>query len=141
MAERVAAVELGAAGGANYKQTDWAKQLKDRMPGGFDVIVDSAAGDGFVDLIELAAPGGRLAFFGATRGDPPKFPTRRVFWKQLSILGTTMGSPDDFGAMLRFVSEHEITPIAERSFPLADGNAALDVMEATGHFGKLVLTL
>jgi zinc-binding alcohol dehydrogenase/oxidoreductase len=105
------------------------------------VIIDSAGGDGFLELIELAAPGGRIAFFGATRGDPGKFPMRRVFWKQLSILGSTMGSPAEFGEMMRFVSEHRITPLAERTFPLAEGNAALDAMDATEHFGKLVLTV
>jgi zinc-binding alcohol dehydrogenase/oxidoreductase len=135
------ATELGAAGAANYQQADWAKRLKEQVPGGFDVIIDSAGGEGFLDLIELAAPGGRIAFFGATRGDPPKFPMRRVFWKQLSILGTTMGSPAEFGEMVRFVAEHRITPLAERTFPLAEGNDALDAMKASEHFGKLVLTV
>jgi zinc-binding alcohol dehydrogenase/oxidoreductase len=135
------ATELGAAGGVNYRQADWAKRLKEQASGGFDVIIDSAGGEGFLDLIELAAPGGRIAFFGATRGDPPKFPMRRVFWKQLSILGTTMGSPAEFGEMVRFVADHRITPLADRTFPLADGNDALDAMEASEHFGKLVLTI
>jgi NADPH:quinone reductase-like Zn-dependent oxidoreductase len=135
------ATELGASGGANYKQTDWPARLKEQAPGGFDVIIDSAGGDGFLELIELAAPGGRIAFFGATRGDPAKFPMRRVFWKQLSILGSTMGSPEEFGEMVRFVAEHRITPLAERTFPLAEGNGALDAMDASEHFGKLVLTL
>ncbi len=140
--EKIArARELGAAGGVNYKQAGWAKQLKKQAGGGFDVIVDSAGGDGFLDLVELAVPGGRLAFFGATRGDPGKFPLRRVFWKQLSILGTTMGSPAEFGEMVHFVAEHRITPVAEQTFPMADGNAALDAMDASEHFGKLVLKL
>jgi zinc-binding alcohol dehydrogenase/oxidoreductase len=135
------AAKLGAAGGANYKEAGWPKKLKEQVPGGFDVIIDSAGGDGFSDLIELAAPGGRIAFFGATRGDPSKLPMRRVFWKQLSILGSTMGSPAEFGEMLRFVGEHRITPLAERTFPLAEGNAALNAMDASEHFGKLVLTV
>jgi zinc-binding alcohol dehydrogenase/oxidoreductase len=133
--------ELGAAGGANYRQAGWAKELKEAVPDGFDVIIDSAGGDGFLDLIELAAPGGRIAFFGATRGDPAKLPMRRIFWKQLSILGSTMGSPAEFDEMLRFVTKHRITPLAEQTFPLADGNAALDAMDAAEHFGKLILTV
>ena len=135
------AAQLGAAGSANYKEANWSKKLKDQVPAGFDVIIDSAGGDGFLELIELAAPGGRIAFFGATRGDPAKFPMRRVFWKQLSILGSTMGSPADFGDMLRLVNEHRITPLADRTFPLAHGNAALDAMEAAAQYGKLVLTV
>ena len=120
------AVELGAAGGVNYKEDGLGQELKEQAGGGFDVIIDSAGGEGFASLIDLAAPGGRIAFFGATRGNPPGFDMRRVFWKQLSILGTTMGSPEDFAAMVRFVEEKKIMPLADgHVFPLAEGNAAL----------------
>ena len=135
------AVELGAAGGVNYKTDKWADALKAQAGGEFDVTIDSAGGEGFLQLIELAAPGGRIAFFGATAGDPPKFPMRRVFWKQLSILGTTMGSPEDFAAMVAFVNEKKIIPLASHAFPLADGNRALEAMEKADQFGKIVLTV
>ncbi len=135
------AVELGAAGGVNYKAEKWADALKAQAGGEFDVTIDSAGGEGFLQLIELAAPGGRIAFFGATAGDPPKFPMRRVFWKQLSILGTTMGSPEDFAAMVAFVNEKKIVPLASHAFPLADGNRALEAMEKADQFGKIVLTV
>ena len=135
------AVELGARGGVSYKEDKWAKQLKGEAAGGFDVIIDSAGGEGFADLIDLANPGGRIAFFGATRGNPPGFDMRKVFWKQLSILGTTMGSPEDFAAMVRFVEEKKIVPLAEHVFPLAEGNAALQAMENAEQFGKIGLTM
>ncbi len=105
------------------------------------MTIDSAGGEGFNQLVELAAPGGRIAFFGATAGDPPKFPMRRVFWKQLSILGTTMGSPEDFAAMVAFVVEKKIVPLTSHTFPLAEGNAALQAMEKADQFGKIVLTV
>ncbi len=89
----------------------------------------------------MAKPGGRIAFFGATRGNPPGFDMRKVFWKQLSILGTTMGSPEDFAAMVRFVEEKKIVPLAEHAFPLAEGNAALEAMENAEQFGKIGLTM
>ncbi len=133
------ATELGASGGVNYQQTDWDKQLKSQAGGGFDVTIDSAGGDGFLKLLDLAAPGGRIAFFGATRGNPSGFDMRRVFWKQLSVLGTTMGSPDDFTAMVCFVNEKGITPLADHVFPLAEGNAAFGAMESAAQFGKIVL--
>ncbi len=133
--------ELGASGGTNYRQDDWDKQLKLQAGGGFDVTIDSAGGDGFLKLIDLAAPGGRIAFFGATRGNPTGFDMRRVFWKQLSILGTTMGSPDDFAAMIRFVEEKKVTPLADHVFPLAEGNDAFAAMESAEQFGKIVLTI
>ena len=140
--EKIArAVELGAAGGVNYKADDWSKRLKAQAGGGFDVTIDSAGGPGFLPLVELASPGGRIAFFGATVGDPDKLPMRRVFWKQLSILGTTMGSPTDFAAMVRFVEEKGIAPLTEHTYPLADGNAALEAMDGSVQMGKIVLTI
>ena len=135
------AVELGAAGGVNYKADKWSDALKEQAGGPFDVTIDSAGGPGFLPLIELAAPGGRIAFFGATAGDPAKFPMRRVFWKQLSILGTTMGSPEDFAAMTSFVADKKIVPLASHTFPLAEGNAALEAMEKADQFGKIVLNV
>ncbi len=135
------AVELGAAGGVNYKAEKWADTLREQAGGPFDVTIDSAGGPGFLQLIELAAPGGRIAFFGATAGDPAKFPMRRVFWKQLSIFGSTMGSPGDFAAMTSFVAEKQIVPLASHTFPLAEGNAALEAMEKADQFGKIVLTV
>ena len=89
----------------------------------------------------LAAPGGRIAFFGATRGNPPGLDLRRVFWKQLSLLGTTMGSPADFAAMVEFVGKHRITPLAEKVFPLEQGNEALTAMEGAEQFGKIALRI
>ena len=132
------ATELGAQGGVNYKDTEWGQKLATSGP--FDVIVDSAGGDGFAQLIELATPGGRIINFGATAGNPSKIDLRRIFWKQISILGTTMGSPQDFAAMLRFVSEKKIVPIIDQVFPLQDANAALKRMRVAGQFGKIVLT-
>ncbi len=135
------AVESGAAGGANYKREDFPAKLKEQAGGAFDVIVDSAGGEGFGKLVDLAAPGGRIVFFGATRGNPPGLDMRKVFWKQLSILGSTMGSPDDFAAMIRFVEQKKITPLAELVFPLERGNEALKAMDAAEQFGKIVLTM
>ena len=135
------AMELGAAGAVSYKDANWAKKLKGEAGDGFDVIVDSAGGEGFGSLIDLANPGGRIVFFGATCGNPPGFDMRKVFWKQLSILGTTMGSPENFAAMVRFVEEKKITPLAEHVFPLAEGNAALQAMAKAEQFGKIVLTI
>ena len=137
--EKIAkAIVLGAKGGVNYKDTEWGQKLA--TSGTFDVIVDSAGGDGFAQLIELATPGGRIINFGATAGNPSKIDLRRIFWKQISILGTTMGSPQDFAAMLRFVSEKKIVPIIDQVFPLQEANAALKRMRVAGQFGKIVLT-
>ncbi|HUL53505.1 MAG TPA: zinc-binding dehydrogenase [Opitutaceae bacterium] len=131
---------LGAAGGANYRDADWATQLE-RQAGRFDLIVDGAMGEGFTRLIELARPGGRIAFYGATAGNPPGFDARRVFYRQLNLLGTTMGSPADFAAMIRLVEARHIVPVIDTLLPLERAEQALRRMEGAAQFGKIVLTL
>ena len=130
---------LGAAGGVDYREAGWGAALQTAAGGLFDVIVDSAGGEGFGQLIELAKPGGRLAFFGATRGNPPGFDMRRGFFRQINLLGTTMGSPADFAGMTAFVAQHRIVPTVDRVFPLAETEAALRHMESAAQFGKIVL--
>jgi NADPH:quinone reductase-like Zn-dependent oxidoreductase len=140
-AEKISrAVALGAAGGASYKEPGWAAALA-KAHGPFDVIVDSAGGEGFNELIELAAPGGRIVFFGATGGNAPGLVLRKIFWRQLSLLGSTMGSPGDFAAMLEFVALHRIKPVVSDVFPLAQAAGAFALMERGGQFGKVVVQL
>jgi len=138
-ADKIArAAALGAKGGFDYKATGWAKAAAQR-PGLFDVIVDSAGGEGFDSLIDLAAPGGRLVFFGATRGNPPALAMRKVFFRQLSLLGTTMGSPVDWAAMVDFVTQHQLKPVVSEVFPVERAGEAFALMERGGQFGKIVV--
>ncbi len=130
---------LGALGGVNYRAAGWAEALQ-KLPGRFDVIVDSAGGEGFAQLIDLTAPGGRIVFFGATTGNPKALDLRKCFFRQINIFGTTMGSPEDFAGMTRFVVENKIVPVVDRVFPLETADAALRHMESGAQFGKIVLT-
>ncbi len=141
--EKIArAVALGVRGGFDYTQPGWAKDAATRMPGGgFDVIVDSAGGEGFGELLDLAAPGGRIVFFGATRGNVPALALRKIFWRQLSVLGTTMGSPADWSAMLEFIALHRLKPIVSEVFPLERASEAFTLMERGGQFGKIVVRI
>lgn len=137
--EKIArAVELGAKGGANYTEAAWAPGLA-KAAGRFDVIVDSAGGEGFDALIDLAAPGGRIVFYGATRGNPSGLAMRKVFWRQLSLLGSTMGSPSDWWAMTNYVAQYRITPVVSNVFPLDRAADAFAQMERGGQFGKIVV--
>jgi NADPH:quinone reductase-like Zn-dependent oxidoreductase len=131
---------LGARGGFLYSRPGWAAEAA-KSPGLFNVIIDSAGGPGFGDLVDLAAPGGRLVFFGATRGNPSELPMRKIFWRQLSMLGSSMGSPADWSAMLDFVALHRIKPVVSAAFPLAEGAEAFALMERSGQFGKIVIAL
>ncbi|MGZ3764232.1 MAG: zinc-binding dehydrogenase [Mucilaginibacter sp.] len=131
--------QLGASAGVNYKAQDWAQDLQ-HLSGGFDVIIDSALGEGFDKLLDLSNPGGRIVFFGGTAGNIPALNGRKIFWKQLQLLGTTMGSPDDFKAMIDLVNEHKIAPVIDEVFPLAQAQKAIDRMVVSSQFGKLILT-
>jgi zinc-binding alcohol dehydrogenase/oxidoreductase len=131
---------LGAEGGVNYKDPAWAETLLEQA-GPFDCIVDSAGGPAFPKLCDLAQSGGRLVFFGATAGNPQELPLRKVFWRQLSLLGSTMGSPEDFAGMLKLVEEKGIRPVIDGVYPFDQADEALRRMDAGGQFGKLVVEI
>jgi zinc-binding alcohol dehydrogenase/oxidoreductase len=138
---RALALPIGLRGGANYKAENWVKDLTQRAGGLFDVIIDSAAGPTMEGLLDAATPGGRIVFYGATLGNVPQLTARKVFWKQLSLLGTSMGSLADFDAMLALVNEHKIVPIVDKHFSLAEGEAALKYLAAGQQLGKVVLDI
>ena len=132
------AKDLGVTGGVNYKEADWGKKLKAES-GGFDVIIDSAAGEGFVQLVKLAKPGGRIGIYGGTTGLIGQINPAEIFWKQLSIFGSTMGTAEDFAGMLQLVSSKEIRPIVDIVYPLEQAEEAMRFMEEGKQFGKIVL--
>lgn len=134
------AKQLGARAGFNYKDEKWVNTAKE-VTGGVDVIIDSASGQDFGKLIDVAAPGGRIVIFGGTHGPIGDIIPGRIFWKQLSILGTSMGSPQEFEDMLAYVQQHRIKPIVDTVYPsLAHAQEAFDYMEQGKQFGKIVLT-
>lgn len=132
--------KLGARDGAIYSEPGWAAALLKRS-GGFNVVIDSAGGEGFADLIDLTKPGGRLVSYGATRGNPPGLTLRKIFWRQISVLGSTMGSPGEFAAMVEFVGRHRLRPVIGDVLPFDRAAEAFDLMERGGQFGKIVLTI
>ncbi|RYU77137.1 zinc-binding dehydrogenase [Hymenobacter persicinus] len=135
------ATALGARGGISYHQDNWAADLVKQAGGPFDVIVDSAAGPGFGALLDAAAPGGRIVFYGGTLGAISDLPPAKIFWKQLSILGSTMGTEADFAAMVDFVTRHALVPVVDQVFPLAEGEAAMRRLDEGQQFGKIVLQI
>ena len=132
--------ELGARDGALYTRPGWERELgEDHGP--FDLIVDSSGGAGFNQLVDLAAPGGRIVFFGATAGNVPDLNLRKIFWKQLNILGTTMGSPTDFQTMTAFVARHAIHPVVSEVLPLERVADAFALLEQGRQCGKVVVEI
>lgn len=134
------ALKAGARMVENYREPEWDKRLK-QASGGFDVIIDSAGGDGFALFPALCNPGARIGFYGGSLGKVNGLSLQPLFWKQISLLGSTMGSPAEFKAMLKFVEEHKIIPVVDSVFPLREGNQAFKKMQEAGQFGKIVLDL
>ncbi len=139
--EKIAkAIALGAAGGFNYKEPSWVDEAK-KAARGFDVILDSAAGPDFKNLLDTATPGGRVVVFGRTAGDIGSIPPRVLFNKQLSITGSLMGNPDEFLSMIDFIEKKKIKPVIDATYPLSKIEDAFDRMKNGGHFGKVVVTM
>lgn len=131
-------IRMGASGVANYTDENWSAELK-KQTGGFDVIIDSAAGNSFQELVSLANPGGRISLYGGTRGKINGLSPQMIFWKQLTICGSTMGSPEDFSEMLGFVKNHQFKPRIDSVFPLSKANEAIQYLSEGKQFGKVVL--
>jgi len=134
------AVELGAQGGVNYKDSNWSAKLLDKVKG-FDVIIDSAAGRGFTELTELANPGGRIVLFGRTTGNILNLNPKTIFWKQLSIHGTTMGNKEEFKKMIDLISSRKVHPVIDSIYPTQEINLAFDKMDKGEQFGKIVINM
>jgi zinc-binding alcohol dehydrogenase/oxidoreductase len=134
------AMAMGAAGGFLYTAKGYGSQVNEQF-GPVHLIIDGAGGDGYGELIDIISPGGTIVNYGATAGIPSKLELRKVFWKQLHLVGSTMGSPGDFAAMLDMVNKHKIVPVVDEVFALSEGNKAFEKMNVSSQFGKLVLRI
>lgn len=129
---------LGAMGGVNYRQDNWLQRLQ-QLAEGFDVIIDGAGGPGLGQLLKLCLPGARVVVYGGGQGAVPDLKPQMLFWKQISILGTSMGHDAEFASMLNWVSRHQIRPVIDSVFPLSDGRAAFEHMAQGRQFGKIII--
>ena len=134
------AKQMGALGGVNYKNEGWEKELKN-MSGGFTHVIDSAGGDQVNKFIKMILPGGRYVFYGASLGLPKEIDFYRVFYNQIRIQGSTMGSDDEFKAMLNFVEQNKIEPIIDSIIPFEKILEAFDKMGKGEQTGKLVVSM
>lgn len=134
-----AAIRHGAAGGFNYRDPDWKD--KARAAGGFDLVVDGAGGAFIGEILKFLRPAARVVLYGGTAGPVPQLIPQLLFWKQVKIIGSTMGSPDDFRNMLAFIAEHRIVPTIDRMYPLSQGAEAFRRMEQGAQSGKIILQI
>jgi zinc-binding alcohol dehydrogenase/oxidoreductase len=128
----------GAEGAFDYKDEQWGKALR-QASGGVDVVFDGAPAASFAAYGRALATAARVVLYGSTGGPAFTVSAPDLFLRHASILGTAMGSPADFGAMLDFVTEHRIEPVIDRTFPLEQARDALLYLEKGHRFGKVVI--
>lgn len=133
-------LELGATCGVLYTAESWWEELR-RSIGGFDMCIEGTCGEPFNHLLALARPAARIVVYGATLGKVPNLDVHRLFWKQLRIIGSTMGSDDDFRSMLEFVERHRIAPIVDSVIPFDQFDRAFERLRNREQFGKIVLRI
>ncbi len=136
------ALRLGADVGIDYSSEDVPARIRE-LTGkrGVDLVVDNVGKATWGDSIECVRRGGRIVTCGATTGNEAMTPINRVYWKQVSIHGSTMANRREFDAIARLVIGGRIEPVIDRTFPLAETAAALARLSDANRFGKIVVTV
>lgn len=134
------AMQHGAARGVLTTEHGWADALK-KQGVGYDVVIDSVGGPLLNDLTNVLMPGGTLVSYGSSAGFVPQMNMHRVFWKQLRIIGSTMGTDEDFTRMLAFVHEHRLEPIVDVVLPIERAVEGFERMRTGEQFGRIVITI
>jgi NADPH:quinone reductase-like Zn-dependent oxidoreductase len=133
---------LGAEAVVNHATEDVLAAVKEATDGtGVDVVVEHVGEATWQTSLQAARAHGRIAVCGATTGPNPKAALHRVWWKQLTILGSTMGTKEDFEGAFELVNSGKARPVVDSVFPLAEARAAHERMESGHHFGKVVLSI
>ena len=136
--ERVRA--LGADVVYDRLTVDFSREVwRDTEKRGVHLLLDSTGHAIWEQNIRSLAVRGRLVTYGATTGYAAAIDIRRLFWKQLSILGSTMGTPSEYRAVMRLVFAGRLVPVIHEVLPLAEARRAHEMLEAGAVFGKLVL--
>ena len=136
------ASELGATHGILYNQGDFVRAAREATQGeGVDVVFDHVGGETFERSLRLLKRGGRMVLCGATSGAEARINLRALFFKQLSILGSTMGSLAELHSLLPYFETGALRPVVDRTFTLAEAPAAQEYLAQRGAFGKIVLTV
>jgi NADPH:quinone reductase-like Zn-dependent oxidoreductase len=126
----------------NHGSSDVVEAVKEATGGrGADVVVESVGEATWQRSLQAAAQGGRVTVCGATSGPNPPAALHRIWWKQLSVFGSTMGTKEDFEGAYELVASGKAKPVVDEVFPLSDARAAHERMEAGDQLGKIVLTI
>ena len=133
---------LGADATVNHAQGDVLGAVKEATGGtGMDVVLEHVGQATWQTSLQAARQGGRIAVCGATTGANPPAALHRIWWKQLTIYGSTMGTKADFEGAYELVKSGRAEPVVDSVFPLAEARAAHERLEAGEQFGKIVLSI
>jgi len=135
------ALELGADATFNHETDDVVAGVKEVTSGGAHVVVDHVGEATWKRSLDAARPDGRVCVCGATTGPNPPANLHRIWWKQLTIFGSTMGSTQDFEAAYELVKSGRAVPVIDRVFSLSETAAAHERLEAGNQLGKIVLRI
>jgi NADPH:quinone reductase-like Zn-dependent oxidoreductase len=135
------APKLGADEVLDRSAVDWGKEIY-RLTNkrGVDVVVDNVGRATKTKSMMAVARGGRIVIVGNTSGPQTEIDIRYIFGKQIGLIGSTMGSHQDFRDILELVKTGRLKPVIDRVMPLSEGKEAYGLMENGEIFGKLVLT-
>ena len=133
--------ELGADAAFNHNTDDVVAGVKEVTGGGAHVVVDHVGEATWRRSLDAARPAGRVCVCGATTGPNPPAQLHRIWWKQLTVYGSTMGSKEDFEAVYGLVASGRAVPVVDAVFPLAEAAAAHERLEAGEQLGKIVLRI
>jgi zinc-binding alcohol dehydrogenase/oxidoreductase len=134
--------DLGADATVNHATDDVKAAVQEATDGhGIDVVVENVGEATWATSLQVAAPGGRITVCGATSGPNPPAALHRIWWKQLSILGSTMGTGEDFAGAYELVASGRARPVVDSVLPLEEIRAAHERLEAGEQLGKIVLTI
>lgn len=132
--------EAGAERVIDYRAEDVVRIVRGETgKRGVDVVIDCVGEKTWMSSLQAVARGGRIVTCGATTGANPKEEIRLIFWKQVSILGSTMANDREFRALLSAVAARRLTPRIDRVFPLSRAAEAYRRMEEGEQLGKIVL--
>jgi NADPH:quinone reductase-like Zn-dependent oxidoreductase len=126
----------------NHDSEDVVEAVKAATDGrGADIVVESVGEATWERSLQAARTGGRVTVCGATTGPNPRAALHRIWWKQLTIYGSTMGTKDDFEGAYELVKSGRAKPVVDATYPLSEARAAHERMEAGEQLGKIVLTI
>ncbi len=137
------AKKIGADHTINYKTAgDVAKAVRDITKGrGVDIVFDTVGADTWQTDFAVVRKGGRIVLCGVTSGAKTETDLQSLYWRQVTVLGSTMGSSSDFRQMLKTVTAAKLKPVVDSVHPLRDIQKAMGRMEKGEQFGKIVLKI